>query len=102
MQPNAPVTPEIIFQTLTGFQHSYALKAAIDLDIFTKIGEGKKSIADIAKAIDASERGTRVLCDGMTVLGFLSKENGEYGLTEIAAEFLDRNAQKYIGDAVYF
>jgi ubiquinone/menaquinone biosynthesis C-methylase UbiE len=90
-------SPERIFGTLTAFQQTEALKAAIQLDIFTKIGEGATDAAAIAKAIGASERGTRVLCDYMTIYGFLSKDGAHYRLTPDSAVFLDKRSPAYMG-----
>jgi 2-polyprenyl-3-methyl-5-hydroxy-6-metoxy-1,4-benzoquinol methylase len=90
-------TPERIFNTLTAYQQSEALKAAIELDIFTKIAEGANDAASLAKATGASERGTRILADYMTISGFLTKENGRYGLSPDSAAFLDRRSPAYMG-----
>ena len=60
----AKPSPERIFATLTAFQQTEALKAAIQLDIFTKIGEGANDAGSLAKAIGASERGVRILDAG--------------------------------------
>jgi len=51
----------------------------------------------LAKAIGASERGARIICDYMTIFGFLSKENNRYGLTQDSAIFLDRRSPAYVG-----
>ena len=102
MQQTAPLTPMPVFEVMTAFQHSAALKAAIDLDLFTKIGEGNKTLADISRACDASQRGVRILCDSMTVMGFLKKENDQYDLNDTSAAFLNRRSPAYIGDAIYF
>lgn len=102
MQQTAPVTPERIFQTLTAYQQSAALKSAVELDVFSKIGEGKKTAGAIAEACNASERGIRILCDALTVMGFLSKSGGEYVLNEISAAFLDRRSPAFCGDAAFF
>jgi len=93
----AKPSPERIFATLTAFQQTEALKAAIQLDIFTKIGEGANDAGSLAKAIGASERGVRIICDYMTIFGFLSKENNRYGLTQDSAIFLDRRSPAYVG-----
>ena len=98
----AKPTPERIFGTLTAFQQTEALKAAIELDIFTKIGEGANEAPALAKAIGASERGTRMLADYMTVQGFLTKENGKYGLSPDSAIFLDRRSPAYMGTMANF
>jgi ubiquinone/menaquinone biosynthesis C-methylase UbiE len=90
-------SPERIFSTLIAYQQSEALKAAINLDIFTRIGEGADEAAALAKAIGASERGTRVLADYMTVQGFLAKEGTHYKLTPESAVFLDKRSPAYMG-----
>lgn len=79
-------------QTLTAFQNTEALKAAIELDIFTKIGEGASEPADIAAKVGAAERGVRILCDFLTIQGFLKKSAGRYELTPESAMFLDRRS----------
>jgi 2-polyprenyl-3-methyl-5-hydroxy-6-metoxy-1,4-benzoquinol methylase len=96
------LNPQPIFDLLSGYQKSAALKTAVELNLFTHIAEGKRTVASIAAATEATERGIRILCDAMAVLGFLTKENGEYGLTEIAAVFLNRNSPAYMGDAAIF
>ena len=95
-------TPELVFRTLNAFQQTAALKAAIELDVFTSIGEGNTSAKEIAARCQASERGVRILCDFLTVSGLLSKADSRYGLTPDAAVFLDRRSPAYIGTAVRF
>lgn len=102
MQNSTPVTPERIFQIMTAYHHSAAMKSAIELEIFSKIGEGNSTAQAISHACHASERGIRTLCDVMTVLGFLNKENGHYSLNEISETFLNRQSPAYLGDAAYF
>ncbi len=102
MQQTTPITPDLFWETITGFQRSAAIKAAVELEIFTKIAEGNKTAASIAKACGASERGIRILCDSMTVLGFLIKSGDEYGLTDSTAAFLDKNSPMYIGSTTEF
>jgi ubiquinone/menaquinone biosynthesis C-methylase UbiE len=98
-----PPTPQLFFDTITAFQRSAAMKSAVELDIFTKIAEGNKTAAAIAETCGgASTRGVRILCDVMTVLGFLKKENNQYDLTEESALFLNRHSRAYLGGAVDF
>lgn len=102
MEGNAPLTPVLFFETATAFQRSAAIKSAVDLDVFTKIAEGNKTVETIAQACNASPRGIRILCDSLCVMGFLIKQNIEYRLTEMSAAFLNRHSQAFVGDAVYF
>jgi ubiquinone/menaquinone biosynthesis C-methylase UbiE len=100
-QPQAP-SPGIVFDTLQAYQRSVALRGAIDLDLFTAIADGNKSLSAIAARIKASEKGTRVLCDFLTMLGFLVKQGGEYSLTPDSAAFLNRHSPAYMGTMANF
>jgi ubiquinone/menaquinone biosynthesis C-methylase UbiE len=85
-------TPEHIFNIFTAFQNTAALKTAIELDVFTAIGEGANTPSLLSKKCDAAERGVRILCDYLTILGLFAKEQGRYALTEESAMFLDRRS----------
>lgn len=95
-------TPERIFNTLAAFQQTAALKAAIALDVFTKIAEGADQPAAIARSIGAAERGARILCDYLTIHGFLKKEDGRYTLSPDSAMFLDKRSPAWIGSMADF
>jgi hypothetical protein len=100
MSPTGP-NPLRIFQIFNAYQQTEVLRAALELDVFTKIGEGNQSVPAIAKAIGSSQRGTRVLCDALTVMGLL-KKNGSYSLSEDSAMFLDRRSRACIAGASRF
>jgi len=86
------LTPERIFNTLNAHEQTAALLTAIELDIFSAIGAGANTAALIAAKTGATEKGARVLCDFMTVHGFLTKDQGKYALTQESAFFLDRKS----------
>ncbi|MET0752177.1 MAG: class I SAM-dependent methyltransferase [Pyrinomonadaceae bacterium] len=102
MEQAGNVSPMEIFATINAFHRSAALKSGIELDVFTKIAEGKKTAKEIAEACEASERGTRILCDNLAVLGFLIKDDGKYALREDAAFFLNQSSPAYLGKAIDF
>jgi 2-polyprenyl-3-methyl-5-hydroxy-6-metoxy-1,4-benzoquinol methylase len=85
-------TPERIFNLFTAFQNTAALKTGIALDVFTAIGEGANTPALLSKKCNAAERGVRILCDYLTILELLTKEQGHYALTQESAMFLDRRS----------
>jgi len=97
-QPN----PESIFAALNAHQQTAALKAAIELDIFTAVGEGLNTVAALAKRCRAAERGVRILCDYLVIHGFLSKDAEGYALTRDSSVFLDRRSPACIGSAAGF
>jgi 2-polyprenyl-3-methyl-5-hydroxy-6-metoxy-1,4-benzoquinol methylase len=82
-------TPERIFTIMNAFQNTQALKTGIELDVFTTIGEGANTAALLVAKTGAAERGLRILCDYLTIMGLLTKENGRYALTDESALFLD-------------
>jgi len=87
--PGGPLTPGVVFENLSAFQRTFALKAAIELDVFRAVGEGPGDVASIARHASASERGIRILCDFLVVSGLLEKVDGRYRHTPSSGAFLD-------------
>ncbi len=95
-------SPALVFDTFNGYQRTQALKTAIELELFTAIGEGNSTAKTIAERCGASERGTRILCDFLTIIGFLTKQGNNYSLTPDAAMFLDKRSPAYMGTVSNF
>jgi 2-polyprenyl-3-methyl-5-hydroxy-6-metoxy-1,4-benzoquinol methylase len=95
-------SPERIFGVLNAFHSSAALKTAIELGIFTAIAEGADRANAIAQRVNASERGVRILCDYMTIQGFLTKSEDRYALTQESGIFLNRHSPAYMGTLADF
>jgi ubiquinone/menaquinone biosynthesis C-methylase UbiE len=87
---------------MNAYQRTAALKGAIALDVFTAIGEGIHTASAIAARCRTSERGMRILCDYLVIIGFLAKQGGDYRLTPDSAMFLDRRSPAYLGTAERF
>lgn len=100
--PGPPPSPQLFFETINAYQRTAALKAAIDLGLFTTIGKTPATASEIAARCQCPERGIRILSDHLTILGFLTKEESRYALTPSSAVFLDQNSPAYFGDAVKF
>jgi 2-polyprenyl-3-methyl-5-hydroxy-6-metoxy-1,4-benzoquinol methylase len=101
VQGNQP-SPALFFETAGAYQRSYALKTAVELDLFTAIAKGSHTVEQIAAACAASQRGTRILCDFLTIQGFMTKQDGRYSLTPDSALFLDSRLPTFVGRAVAF
>ncbi len=98
----SPPSPQLFFETINAFHRTAALKAAIDLGLFTAIGKTPSTAAEIATRCQCPERGIRILSDNLAILGFLTKEASRYALTPSSAVFLDKSSPAYFGDAVKF
>src|SRR5258708_16001370 len=95
-------SPLLFFQTINSYQRTEALKAAIELGVFTTIAEGNTTVAEIARRCEAAERGIRILCDYLCIMGFLTKDGNNYAVTVDSATFLNRNSPAYLGGAIEF
>jgi predicted nicotinamide N-methyase len=95
-------TPELFIDTVFAYQKTAAIKAAIDLGLFTAIGAGAKTVDAISRQTGAAPKGIRVLCDYLTVQGFLKKADGRYQTTEASTMFLDAKSPAYMGGVVEF
>jgi len=95
-------SPLLFFQTINAHQRTEALKAAIELEVFTAIGEGNTTVSAIANRCQTAERGMRILCDYLTMMGMLTKNDTEYALTLDSATFLDQRSPAYLGGTIGF
>ena len=95
-------SPQLFFQTINAHQRTEALKAAIELEVFTAIGEGNSTAAEIAKRCGTSDKGMRVLCDFLTTMEMLTKQGTQYALTLDSSVFLDKRSPAYLGGATEF
>jgi hypothetical protein len=94
--------PQLVWDTINAYQRTSALQAAIELDLFTAIGPGDVTAEHLANKCAASPRGIRILCDYLTVLGFLRKRADTYCLTPTSSAFLDRHSPACMGSMVQF
>ncbi|MBV9670392.1 MAG: methyltransferase domain-containing protein [Acidobacteriales bacterium] len=94
--------PTRIFETFTSFHRSAALKAAVEVDVFSAIAPGEATAQAIASRCNASERGIRILCDALVTYGLLEKHGTMYKNTPDTGFFLDRRSPAYMGGAARF
>lgn len=95
-------SPALIYETLTAYQRTEALRAGVELDLFSHLGAGPLTAPELAAACRASDRGVRILADYLAILGFLRKDGDRYALTEASQAFLVRSSPAYAGDATRF
>src|SRR5580692_4043681 len=93
MSPQSP-SPALFFDTISAYQRTEALRAAIELDLFTLVAAGQRTATQLASACQASPRGIRILADYLTILGFLRKLDDHYELTQGAASGMQRMLEK--------
>lgn len=90
------------YEAALAYQKTAALTAAIKLDILTLIDAGAATSDALAERTATSGRGIRILCDFLTVIGLLTKQDGAYGVTEAGKRYLDRSSPSWMGSSIEF
>ncbi len=79
--------PDDLLQTIRSFQESRVLLTAIELDVFSAVGQGADS-ARIARKLGTDRRATEMLLNALAALGVLDKQNGVFRNSPAAARYL--------------
>jgi hypothetical protein len=96
------VSPDPFMDAVLAYQQTAAIKAALELDLFSEISKGHETVEGLARVTGAAVRGVRILCDYLTARGHLEKYGDQYRLTRSTAAFLDRRAPSWMGSAVEY
>ena len=89
--------PEALMQLSFAHAPSRILASGVQLDVFSHIAGGKKTVAEIARAAGASERGMRMLLDALAAIQVLAKSGDTYELTPLSKDLLVRGSEDYMG-----
>lgn len=93
--------PSRIMDVAMGFWPSKVLLSAIELDLFTQLGDASMAGEEIGERIGLHPRAIYDFLDGLVALRFLERDGdglaGRYRNSAEAAEFLDEKSPAYIG-----
>ena len=93
--------PAYIMQTATGFWASKTLLTAVELDLFTTLGDGAMTAPQLGDSLGLHPRGTYDFFDALVALKFLIRDGdgpeGKYRNTPETAAFLNKQSPTYIG-----
>ena len=90
------------YEAALAYQKTAALAAAIKLEVVTMIGGGAATSHALAEKTAASNRGMRILCDFLTVMGLLTKQDGAYSVTDAGRRYLDPSSPAWMGASIDF
>jgi (2Fe-2S) ferredoxin/cyclopropane fatty-acyl-phospholipid synthase-like methyltransferase len=91
-QDEAGVLPEELNQRIRGFQMSRVILSAVELDIFSAVGEGANS-AEVAKKLDADTLAIERFLNTLVSLDLLQKKQGSYYNTPVSSRYLMESAR---------
>ena len=80
-----------------GFRQARIVLSAVEAGIFNIIGNAKLSAKQVAETGNLDPRAVGMMLNALTATGLLIKEDDWYGLSEIAAEYLCKESEAYIG-----
>ncbi len=96
--------PSHILQTATAFWPSKVLLTAVELNLFTTLGNGPMTAQQLGDALGLHPRGTYDFFDALVALKFLEREGdgaqGRYRNTAETGTFLNKASPAYIGGLV--
>jgi hypothetical protein len=93
--------PSRILETGFGFWGSRVLLTAVEMELFTTLGERSMTGQALGEALELHPRGVRDFFDALVALGFLEREGSGatalYSNTEETRLYLDKSRPTYIG-----
>lgn len=97
MQPN----PVRVLEVGLGFLSSKTLLSAVELKVFTRLGQGAATAAELARDLGLHPRSARDFLDALVALGLLERAGqiatATYSNTPETAALLDEASPAYIG-----
>ncbi len=91
------VTPDGIMQLGFGFWGSKTLLSAIELELFTYLANGPKTLNDVRGELGLHPRSAVDFLDALVSLGMLERTEAGYSNTPATDTFLDKNKPSYMG-----
>jgi hypothetical protein len=98
---NTQLDPSRIMDVGMGFWPSKVLLSAIELDLFTQLGDTSMAGKEIGERVGLHPRAIHDFLDSLVALRFLDRDGdgpaGRYRNSAEAAEFLDEKSPAYVG-----
>jgi len=95
-------SPQGILELASAFMRSRAFLTACELDLFTAVGNGERTSADVARDLGADPRATDRLMNVLCVLGVLRKRAGHFRNTPSVARFLVQTSPESMGGLMHW
>ena len=90
-----------ILQTAFGFWSSKVLLTAVELGVFTTLGDEALTAAQLGERLGLHPRGIWDFFDALVAMGFLARDGqgtaAEYRNTDATATYLDKRSPRYVG-----
>lgn len=92
MEKREPLTARALLEIGGAFQTSRPLLTAVELDLFTRLGDARLTASELARAMGVDERALSYLLDALAAQRLLEKVSGGYQNTAEGRTLLVRGA----------
>ena len=96
------VSPAPIFQMSTGYWASSLLLTANRLGVFTAVGGGEVTVAQLAATLSLSTYPLDNFMNALVALGYLEKRGAAYANTQLSRTFLVEGSPAFLGNALKY
>jgi 3-hydroxy-5-methyl-1-naphthoate 3-O-methyltransferase len=90
----------VLMEILGGFERSAIVLGAAQLDLFSPLGNGPATAAEVAAQAGLPVRGVERVLNSCAALGFVSKEGERYRNSPLADAFLVKGKPGYVGNMI--
>jgi hypothetical protein len=95
-----PAEMPALMEILGGFERSAVVLGAAQLDLFSPLGKGPATAAEVAAQTGLPVRGVERTLNACAALGFVVKEGDRYRNSPLADAFLVKGRPSYVGNLI--
>ncbi|RJQ78614.1 methyltransferase [Pseudonocardiaceae bacterium YIM PH 21723] len=92
------IDPQPLLHLGFAYWGSRTLLAAVELGVFTELGDGGLDGEQLRERLDLHPRAARDFLDSLVAMGLLQRIGERYENTPVTAHYLDRRSADYLGD----
>lgn len=95
------MTPQELRETVYKFQTSRIILTALELGIFTALGDKEKTSGEVSKTISTDLRATDRLMNSLCIMKLLLKKDGKFSNTSFSSQYLVQGNPDYISNLLH-
>jgi len=92
--------PQYLEDLATGYWFSEVLFAAVEMDLFSLVGEDGATIDELSLALDANPHGLKRFLHALEKMGLVTSDGPRYFNTKLSADYLVSGRRLYQGDSI--
>jgi phospholipid N-methyltransferase len=94
---NKILSPVDLQEAVNSFRISRIILTAYELEVFSVVGEGKKTSSEISEMLHTDERATDRLLNALVVTGLIEKKGNKFSNSPLASKHLVKSSPAYMG-----